>query len=91
MFLVPKIWNWNSSLSQTLIPFGLQTIKINGYNHFNLIELIFLDLLHGVSSIHLSGVKTVQTTQTILKCIWHVRQIRCSWIKRTISIHLVQC
>jgi len=42
----PKIWtqNWNSSLSQTLIKFCLQTLKMNKYSTSNLTVWIFFFL-----------------------------------------------
>jgi len=33
--------NWNLYLSETLIHFGPQTLKMNEYSHFNTIKLIF--------------------------------------------------
>jgi len=41
--------NWNSSIVQTLIHFGLQTLKINEQGPFNLMVLVFLSLLNSVS------------------------------------------
>ena len=40
--------NWNSSLSKTLIHFGLQTLKMNEYNPFNPFTLFFCMLLQKI-------------------------------------------